>query len=132
MKREKRAGRSLGGGGIHSSGSLGDGAWQEGWKRREVSRSLAEARVLGGRGTQALPDSGFRRHQQSPRRSSITRPGAHAQLSNPRLEFARGKPAWSRERGTKAGNAARMRSPAARAPQDGEGKVEFSSGNLTR
>lgn len=54
MKREKRAGRSLGGGGIHSSGSLGDGAWQEGLKRREVSRSLAEARVLGGRGTQAL------------------------------------------------------------------------------
>lgn len=54
MKREKRAGRSLGGGGIHSSGSLGDGAWQEGLKKREVSRSLAEAWVLGGRGTQAL------------------------------------------------------------------------------
>lgn len=31
-----------------------------------------------------------------------------------------------------AGKAARMRRPAARAPQDGEGKVEFSSGNLTR
>lgn len=128
MKREKRAGRSLGGGGIHSSGSLGDGAWQEGSKRREVSRSLAEARVLGGRGTQALPDSGFRRHQQSPRRSNITRPGAHAQLSDPRLEFAGGKPARSRERGTRRET---LRACAGRPPgllRMGKGRWSFQAG----
>lgn len=101
MKREKRAGRSLGGGGIHSSGSLGDGAWQEGLKRREVSRSLAEARVLGGRGTQALRTRDSDGTKQSPSRSSIIRPGAHAQLSHPRLQLVGGKPARSRERGTR-------------------------------
>lgn len=133
MKREKRAGRSLGGGGIHSSGSLGDGAWQEGLKRREVSRSLTEARVLGGRGTQALRtrDSDCTskalagRASSGPARTRSSATRACSSQAGSRL----GAVPRARD---EAGNAARMRRSAGRAPQDGEGKVEFSSGNLTR
>lgn len=54
MKREKRVGRSLGRRRNSQFGITGGWGWQEGLKRRDVSRPSVEARALGGRGTQAM------------------------------------------------------------------------------
>lgn len=83
-------------------------------------------------GNPGAEDSGLRRRQQSLCEPSLLRPGAHAQLGCPRPALAprdTGSEPGARD---EAGKAARMRRPAAPAPQDGEAKVEFSSGNLTR
>lgn len=100
----------------------GLGACQEGFKRRDVKQALGGARALGGRVSQALRT----RTVEAPAKLLLVEPplarrACAVDLSCPRSEAR-----------AEAGKAPRMRRTAGQAPQDGEGKVEFSSGNLTR
>lgn len=102
----------------------GLGACQEGFKRRDVKEALGGDRALGGPESQAL------RTVEAPAKLLLVEPtlalrACAVHFSCPRSEL-------HQRALDKAGKAPRMRKTAGQAPQDGEGKVEFSSGNLTR